>query len=168
MNPFSKSCAFAAVLVATAPMAGPSQAQSAKDIVGTWTLVGVTLEQGDKKLQPFGAAPKGLSIITPTHIAVGISRSGLPKFGSNDRMTGTADENKAAMQGNISFFGTWTFSEADKAMIITITGSNYPNWEGAEQKRTITFDGDTMTFANPTPSAGGPGGVAKIVWKRVN
>ncbi len=168
MNRFNQSGVFALVLAAAVPVAGPAFAQSAKDMVGTWTLAGVTIEQGGTVSQPFGATPKGLAIVTPTHISIGITRGGLPKFASNDRGTGTADENKAAMQGNITYFGTWTFDDADKAMTVAITGSNFPNWEGTVQKRTISIDGDTMIFANPTPSVGGPGGVAKIVWKRAN
>ena len=164
----SRRGASVVAVVAAIVLAQPASAQSAKDVVGTWTLVGVTIEQGDKTSQPFGATPKGLAIITPTHMMVSISRSGVPKFASNDRMTGTADENKAAVQGSISFFGTWSFSETDKSMSVKIAASNFPNWEGAEQNRAVSINGDTMTFSNPTPSAGGPGGVARIVWKRSN
>lgn len=168
MNISMKSGATLMLMAAAAATAQPAAAQTAKDVVGTWTLVSVTLEQGDKTSRPFGETPKGLAVITPTHIAVQIFRAGLPKFASNDRMTGTADENKSAIQGSIAFFGSWTFNDSDKAMVVKITGANYPNWEGAEQKRTVSITGDTMTFANPTPSAGGPGGVARIVWKKAN
>jgi len=32
-----------------------------------------------------------------------------------------------------------------------IEASSFPNWNGAEQKRTITVTGDEMRVINPTP-----------------
>ena len=37
-------------------------AQTAKDLVGAWTTVSVTVEQGDKKFEPIGPNPKGNQI----------------------------------------------------------------------------------------------------------
>jgi len=41
------------------------------------------------------------------HISVTTLRSDLPKFQSNNRIAGTADENKAIVQGSIAYFGTY-------------------------------------------------------------
>lgn len=142
------------------------KAQTAKDIVGTWTLGGVVLEQGDQKREPFGPTPKGMAVLDASRISIIISSGKAPKFVSNNRETGTAEENKSAMAGSIAFFGTYSFDETSKVLSVKIEASNFPNWEGTEQKRSITLSGDTMIFSNPTPSAGGPGGVAKITWKR--
>jgi hypothetical protein len=46
-----------------------------------------------------------------------------------------------------------------------IEASSFPNWDGAEQKRTITVTGDEMRVLNPTPPSGG--GTAYVVWRRV-
>jgi hypothetical protein len=49
-----------------------------------------------------------------------------PKYAANDRMQGTADENKATAQGTITYFGTYTVS-ADRMISIEIIGSSFPN-----------------------------------------
>jgi ABC-type uncharacterized transport system substrate-binding protein len=41
-----------------------------------------------------------------------VVRSDLPKFGSNNRMSGTPEENKAIVQGSIAYFGTYSIDEA--------------------------------------------------------
>jgi Lipocalin-like domain len=88
-----------------------------------------------------------------------------PKFASNNRNTGTADENKAAMQGGLAFFGTWSVDEADKSLITRIEGSTFPNWDGHELKRTITsLTDDELKYINPAVSVGGS---AETVWRRV-
>jgi len=149
-----------------AAFGGAAMAQSAKDLVGTWTLVSVTLEEGGTKSEPFGPSPKGMSIFDGTRQSTVIVRAEMPKFASNNRNSGTADENKAAVQGSLAFFGAYTFDEASKSVTTKIDGSSFPNWMGFEQKRTIAIADDTLTITNRVPSAGGPGGVATVIWKR--
>ena len=48
-------------LVAALP-ARDAAAQTLKDVLGAWTLVAVTVEQGEKKIEPYGANPKGSMI----------------------------------------------------------------------------------------------------------
>ena len=45
-----------------------------------------------------------------------ITRSDLPKFASNNRETGTAEENKAIVQGSLAYFGAYSVSEPDKTI----------------------------------------------------
>jgi hypothetical protein len=67
-----------------------------------------------------------------------LSRKDVPKFASNSRTNGTADENKAVVQGTISHFGRYTVS-ADKSIVFHIELSTYPNFNGTEQKRSFEF-----------------------------
>jgi hypothetical protein len=77
-----------------------ASAQTAKDLVGTWTLVSVTLEQDGKKTDLFGPNPEGQVTFDPNgRVSVIITRSGLPKFASNNRQAGTPEEKKAVVQG---------------------------------------------------------------------
>ena len=39
--------------------------------------------------------------------SITVVRSDLPKFASNNRMSGTRDENTAIVQGGITYFGTY-------------------------------------------------------------
>src|SRR5690349_11023982 len=74
--------------------AGPS----AKDLVGTWTVVSNSGVQPDgKKFQPFGANPVGLLMFdSGGRYSLQICSASRPKFASNNRMKGTPEENKAA------------------------------------------------------------------------
>src|SRR5205823_6428282 len=86
----------------------------------------------------------------------------LPKFTSNNRATGTAEENKAVVSKSIAFFGS--YSLADKTLTLKIETATFPNWNGAEQKRNlVTVSKDELKYI--TPSASG-GGVGTVTWKR--
>ena len=145
--------------------AGEAAAQSAKDLVGSWTLVSLTAGEGDKKSEPYGPSPHGLMMIDASgRFSITIARKGVPKFAGNSRTKGTAEENQAAVHGSIAYFGKYTVSEADKMLSMTVEASNYPNFEGSSQKRLIALKGDELTLTNPNPSAGG--GAATQVWRR--
>jgi len=74
-------------------------AQTAKDLVGTWTLVSITREQDGKKTDYFGPNPQGQAIFEPNgRFSIIFIRSDVAKFASNNREEGTTEENKAAMQ----------------------------------------------------------------------
>ena len=88
-------------------------AQTAKDLVGTWTLESDTSTTPDgRTIQPFGPNPQGIAIFDSAgHFAIVNSRSDLPKFASNNRMHGTAEENEAIVHGSIAFFGTYSVTD---------------------------------------------------------
>jgi hypothetical protein len=98
------------------------------------------------------------------HYIISVMRSDRSAFAVNDRMQGTAEENKATSQGTITYFGTYSVSEADRAMIVHIDASSFPNWNGADQKRLITLTGDELKLTVPPSPAGGA--AIEVVWKR--
>jgi Lipocalin-like domain len=94
-----------------------------------------------------------------------ISRGNLPKFAENDVNQGTADENKAVLQGLIALIGTWTVDEGSKALITNIEAGSFPNFNGTSQKRIIvSLTADEMKYTNPATSTGA---VTEAAWKRV-
>jgi Lipocalin-like domain len=138
---------------------------TAKDLVGTWTLVSVTLEQDGNKSDLFGPNPQGQVTFAPSgRMSLIISRPDLPKFASSNRHAGTSEENKAVVQGSIAYFGTYSVSETDKTCAIHIEGATFPNWIGTHQKRFFTISGDELKWTTPTTSLGS--GTALSVWKR--
>jgi hypothetical protein len=84
-----------------------------------------------------------------------IFRSDLPKFGTNNRATGTAEENKAVVQGSIAYFGTYSVNEADKSYTLQIESATFPNWAGTTQKRVASIAGDDITIQVADGSSGG-------------
>ena len=143
-----------------------AQQKSLKEqLVGTWTLVSLTTQRSDGSLQ-WGSNPKGMLIFTDNgHFSSHVMRSDRPKFTSNNRLTGTADENKLAVQGNVASFGTYTVDEAKKTFTLRYDGSSYPNLEGSTSTRPFTIAGDELHVTNPAPTTGGP--ASQQVFKRV-
>ena len=141
-------------------------AQTAKELVGMWTLVSVTLEQDGKKTDMYGANPQGQAIFAPNgRFSIMFIRSDVPKFASTNREAGTPEENKAAVQGSLAYFGTYSVSETDQAIMYHLEGSTFPNWRFVDQKRLFELSGGELTLTNPTPSTGS--GIAYSVWRRV-
>jgi hypothetical protein len=139
-------------------------AQTAKDLVGTWTLVASTNVGHDGgKIDVWGPNPKGMYIFDDKgHFVIVNARPDLPKFVSNNRNQGTPDENKSIVQGSLSLFGT--YSVADKVITYKVEASSWPAWTGTDQKRTITaFTDDELTYT----LAGSIGGTSETKLRRL-
>ncbi len=160
------------------PKAQPQQQQpqqppkSSKDLlVGTWTLLlSDNVKSDGTQFGGYGPNPIGQAIFTPDgHYSLQIIRSNVAKFAANDRLKGTPDEYKAAFQGVLTHFGTYTVDDATKKLNFRIEGSSYPNWDSTKQTRQITaLTDDTLTWTNPTPTTTESGVVrAELAWKRV-
>jgi hypothetical protein len=144
--------------------AGAVYAETVKDLAGTWTIVSAVTEQGGNKTDTFGPHPKGvLTVDANGRYVLAIARADLPKVASNNRTTGTPEENKAIVQGSITHFGTVSVNAADKTMTFKIETSTFPNSDGTEQKRPFTVTGDELKLTVPAASGGG---TASVVWKR--
>jgi hypothetical protein len=136
-----------------------------QQILGTWSLVSQYVEQDGKRIERFGSNPKGIYIFERNgQFALVIQRPGIPKFASNNAMTGTAEENKAVVQGSIGSFGTYTVNEKDRMILSHINGSTYPNWDGEDQKRLVSISGDEMKISLPGAAIGG---TSNTIWKRI-
>ena len=114
-----------AVLLGAAVLATDARAQQKpselrQQMVGTWSLSEQWVEQDGKKVQRFGANPKGIAIYDGNgRFATILLRADLPKFASNNAMTGTADENKAIVQGSNATYGSWSINEAGRVADFT-------------------------------------------------
>ena len=83
-------------------------------------------------------------------------------FRSSSRRVVSADENKAAAQGEHDQLGTYSVSEADGTIAIHIEGTSFRNWNGTDQKRIFTITGD----AAHADSSRDPWQGALTCWKR--
>ena len=101
-------------------------AQSAKDFVGTWTLVSAISERDGNKSDTFGPNAKGVLMFDANgHYMIGFIAANLPKFASSNRATGSADENKAVVGGSLAHFGTYVVNEADKSLTYRIESATF-------------------------------------------
>jgi len=153
--------------VALLPGSAVSQQKSLKEqLVGTWTFVSaVDVQKDGTKVDTWGANPKGMLVLDANgRYVLVINRSDLPKFASNRRDQGTAEENKAVMKGLIVTFGTYSVNEADKTLTTKVEGGSFPNFYGVNQRRTITsLNAEELKYTNPATSTGTS---AQVTWKR--
>jgi Lipocalin-like domain len=141
---------------------------TAKDLVGAWTLVSLTLEKDGTKTDLYGPNPRGLFIRDANnHVVVVITRADLPKFAANNRTAGTAEENKAVVQGSLAYFGSDTVDEAAKIITTHIEGCTFPNWIGTDRKLSFNLNGDELEETSLSGTSTGTG-TAHLVWKRVS
>jgi len=155
-----------AITALTIGVAWPAAAiaETAKDFVGTWTLVSSITEQAGNKSDTFGPNAKGVLIYDADgRYAIIFIGSNLPKFASNNRTTGTADENKAIVGGSLAHFGTYVVNEADKSFTFRVASATFPNWDNTDQKRPFVITGDQLKYTTPTGSAGG---TITLTWER--
>jgi len=144
--------------------AGTAAAQTARDLVGTWMNVSnINIRADGSRVDTFGSNSKGMIVFDNDGRYSSITLSAnLPKFASGNRNTGTAEENKAIVQGSIAHFGT--YSVADKVITLKVEGSTWPAWTGTDQKRPIiSFTGDDIKWG----VAASIGGTTEVGWKRV-
>jgi hypothetical protein len=113
----------------------------------------------------FGPNGKGVMILDASgQYAQIIVRPDVPRFKANNRMEGTAEENKAAVQGTSANFGTWTLDEPSKTITIHLVGGMFPNQAGTDSKRMIlSVTADELKLHVP---AIGAGGSTENVWRR--
>jgi lipocalin-like protein len=137
----------------------------AQQIVGTWMAVSQYVDQDGKKLEPFGSNPKGVVVYDSSgRFVLVLQRATLPKFASNNRMTGTGEENRAIVQGSIAYFGRYSIDEKDRKINLHYDGSTYPNWDGEDQTRLVELSGDELKIVSPVSAVGG--GIVHLVLRR--
>lgn len=132
-------------------LAGAVHAQMADDLVGTWQVVSIANTAADGTIShPYGRFV--LMLLDPD----------VPKFASNNRARGTAEENAAAVRGSLAYFGT--YSLAAKIAKLKLEGSTYPNWTGTFLTFSIrSITPDTLTWS----VAAAIGGETQTEWRRL-
>jgi len=163
--PRSLLSAIVAFAVLTASYAMARTVSLKEQLVGTWRFVSSTSKAPDGG-PSWGENPRGLLILTNNgQFSWQVFRSDRPKFTSNDRLNATANEYKAAIDGSLADFGTYSVNEMDRVVSFRIEASTYPNSEGEELKRIIlSVSGDEMKYRNPATTRGEQ---VEAVWRRV-
>jgi hypothetical protein len=137
-----------------------------EQLVGTWTLLSWEQKKSDgTKIQRYGANPTGIAFFDAGgRYIIAVMRSDRAQYASNSLWQGTIEENKETADGTITYFGTYSESEADSSVAIHVEGSSFPNWNGTIQKRFVAITGDQLTLTVRPPG----GDVVDVIWKREN
>jgi hypothetical protein len=130
-------------------------AQSASDVVGTWSLVSSVTERDGTRTDQFGSGAKGMMTLDADgYFMLTIIGPELPKFAANNRAGGTPDENKAVVSKTIAMIGTYSVNSADKTLTLKVDSATFPNWNGTEQKRLLSSSTrDELKYITPTASS---------------
>lgn len=147
------------MLFGLAFVGGPATAQSAKDLAGTYSLEFEAREQDGIKAP---VTARGLLALDANgRYMLTIIGLNIPKVDSGNRKTATPEEAKAIVAGSLAHFGT--FSVSGNNLIFKIESATFPNWNGIEQKRPFTLNGDELKYSLAAASAGG---TVTLTWRR--
>jgi hypothetical protein len=136
-------------------------------LLAAWSPIAQYVEQEGKRVEPFGHDPKGIVIYQADgHFVLYLQKASLPIFASNNRLTGTAEENKAIVPGSIAYFGRYSIDESSAQMHIHYDGSTFPNWDGEDQVRLVAVSNHQLRITSPLSAVGG--GSVHLVLRRLN
>jgi hypothetical protein len=146
-----------------------SEKRIGEKLIGTWSLVLVdNILPDGRRTKPYGENPVGLLMFDGKgNYTLQILAANRVKFASGDKTKGTSEEDKSLVLGSNSHFGKYFVNAADNTITFMIEHAFFPNWEGAEQKRTFTLSAKEFRYTVPT-TTNGANVSGEVVWKRVN
>jgi lipocalin-like protein len=145
-----------------------AQAQSAPSLVGTWRLVSYEGRDSTGKVQyPLGEHVSGLLVYDAAgNMSAHVMRTDRPLFAAKDPGRGTDTEVRAAFEGYISYFGTYSVDRQEQTVTHQVVGASYPNWIGNDQLRFYKFDGPRLLLSTPPLVLGGQSFEYVLIWER--
>jgi hypothetical protein len=118
-------------------------------IVGTWALTAADklLPDGTRVHDHFGDNPHGIAIFTADgHYTVEIYRADRTKFSSLDRLKGTPDQYKEALEGMSVHFGRYTVDPSKHTINFIIDRASFSDWDDTTQVRSYELKGDELSW----------------------
>ena len=97
-----------------------------EQLVGTWLVATVdNIRPDGSSFQSLGPNPKGVLMFDANGwFSFQLAQPGRPKFVSDNRLQGTAEENKATVQGSLSYYGKFSVDETDRVLHLYIESSS--------------------------------------------
>lgn len=141
---------FAAALLLFAGLCGFGSAQAsdaAAALVGTWKVVEIWDRDATGKVTyPYGERPAGYIVYDATgHMHVQVMRTPpTPPFASGDDAKGTDAEVRAAYQGYVAYFGTYSVDADSGTVVHHVEGSLMPSYTATDQPRPFVVRGDEL------------------------
>lgn len=166
LNRLARTGATVLLLNASPWIPGARAADVVSPLAGTWTLVAADVLHADgSRGSDYGAAPLGrLLVDAHGNYSLQIFKSERPRFASSDKAQGTAGEFAATVLGASTHYGTVSVDQAAQLLTFRIEGSSFPNWEGTQQQRRFTLQGDALSYqVPPRPN----GDIPLSVWRRL-
>lgn len=161
--------AAAAILIggslATASVAS-ERSSLPRTLVGSWTLVAADVRHPDGSIgHDYGEAPRGrMTIDAAGRYTLMIYKGDRPRFASNDRAAGTAEEYRNAALGLSTHYGTLDVDAKARTLSFAIEQASFANWNGTTQVRSYDLRRGVLRYTVP---ARPNGDVPISVWRKV-
>ena len=98
-----------------------------------------------------------------------IMATGRPPFATGNLLKGSGDEVRAAFEGYVAYYGSYSVDEAEGLMVHDVEGSFYPNWIGDRQIRRFEFAGDGRLQLSTLPITGSRADLTVVLlWERAS
>ncbi len=138
-------------------------------LVGTWKLDSSVFTGSDGSISlPWGESPIGVVHYDANgHMSVQLMRGDRPRFDTDDLKMGSGDEVRAAFEGIVTYFGSYSVDEAASRVTHILEGCSFPNWEGTELARHYAIDGDLLTLTTDPMHVGGIDVTGVLTWRKV-
>ena len=132
-----------------------------QSLVGTYKIISMDLDVGGTATQPYGKAPRGYLVLTPTRY--------VSFYTGDNRKFGTSAADKVALFDTVAGLSGTYRVEGDK--IITLVDASWTEaWTGKDQVRRWTLSGNRLTLtSDPQPFARDPSKtvIIRAVWEKV-
>jgi hypothetical protein len=135
--------------------------------IGTWRLVSYeSRDQAGGVEYPLGREVVGqLMYDAEGNMSAFVARANVPPFASGDFRGGTNVEVRAAFDGFVAYFGTYSFNLSAGAVIHHVRSASFPNWTGTDQVRYFKTEGQRLVLSTPI-SEGDRHLTAILIWER--
>jgi len=138
-----------------------AETQSLKNqLVGSWSVERncEEFQDGKKNCSPFGDNLKGLLMFDANSFSFQMIAGDRAK--TNDPRT--------PIGPLVAYLGTYSVDEANKVLTYHIVRATWPNFEGQDQKRIVTINGDQMSYKSQAPISSPQGPfVPNLEFKRI-
>ena len=145
-------------------------ASVADPFTGTWRLLACEGRWSDGRIsRPYGEAPGGILVYDGRGSFSGqIMARGRPVFASGNLLKGSDDEVRAAFEGYVAYYGSYSVDEVRGLMVHQVEGSFFPNWIGEQQVREFEFVEDGRLELRTLPIKGSRADLTVVLlWERV-
>ena len=138
---------------------------------GTWRLLACEGQWSDGRIsRPYGENPAGMLMYDGRGSFAGqIMALERPAFATGNLLKGSDDEVRAAFEGYVAYYGSYTVDEAEGLMVHDVEGSFFPNWVGDRQIRRFEFTGGGQLRLSTLPIQGSRANLTVVLlWERAS
>jgi len=138
-------------------------------LIGIWKLVSYEFRLADGiVLRPMGQGVQGILIYDASGtMALQVVDPERPRFTTEDWMSGTAEEAKAALDGFMAYYGTFEVLEFKTSIVHHIAHSSFPNWSGIDREQFFELKGDRLTLMTLPMTMSKEQLVGQLVWQKI-